>query len=163
MLAGAAWPARAFDHAFQITSLVLYLPNQALVERGPPVADLTAYINALKAKADAVLTQAPAGVGASGSLVIGLKPPARSRVWIVMPDKTRQPEFAALLKGPLEAIQAPAVQGLNAFAINFNAWGGAQPPPKQTYPVPDEWVEAMRKSGQTGILPDAPMRMVWPD
>jgi len=148
--------------AFRITSIVLYLPNQAMVERGPPAQALIAYLDALKAKASLVLAQAQPQVGASGALVVGLKPPAQSRVWIVMADKSRKAEFVSLMKAPLEAIQPPAVVGLNAFALNFDAWGGAQPPVAPGYPIPDEWMEAMRHSGG-GMLPDAPMKAVWPD
>jgi len=157
-----AWPALADTPAFQISSLALYLPNQAMVERGPSAKDLIAYIDALKDRANAILAQAQGRTGASGSLVVGLKPPAQSRLWVVMADKSRKAEFVTLLKAPLEGVQGPTVVGLNAFAINFNAWGGAQPPVSPTYPIPDEWLEVMRRGGG-GMLPDSPMKAVWPD
>jgi hypothetical protein len=163
LAAAHAWPAMAETRAFQIASLVLYLPNQAMVERGPPAQALIAYIDALKDKANTILSQTPNQAGASGSLVVGLKPPAQSRVWVVMADKSRKAEFVSLLKAPLEQVQAPQLTGLNAFAINFNAWGGAQPPVPPGYPIPDEWIEAMKRIGGGGIMPDAPMKAAWPD
>jgi hypothetical protein len=157
---GAPLAARAAAApAFAMTSIVLYLPEAAIRERGPTVQEFELYINALKAQANYTLSKAPTEPGVSGALVIGLKPPARSRVWIVASDPARKAGLVGLLKAPLEAIAPPEVSGLNAFALNFNAWGGSGAP-GVGYPIPDEWKAGMTKGG---ILPDTPMQAVWPD
>jgi hypothetical protein len=91
-----------------------------------------------------------------------MKPLAQSRIWVVTTDKARQAALLALLKGPLEQIAAPTVRGYNAVGINFDAWGGAPGPRPLAYPIPDEWRDAIKAYGVGGILPDAPLQLVWP-
>jgi hypothetical protein len=153
--AGGAGPA------FVMTSIALYLPNKAMVQRGPSVEDLSNYIRALVSKADSVLSAHGPTPGASGALVVALKPPARSRLWVMVGDEAREGEFTTALQAPLEAVPPPSVTGVNAFAINFDAWGGGQPLRSHPLPVPDQWIQALPKKG--GILPDAPLSVLWPD
>jgi hypothetical protein len=161
----AASGARAAEPAatFTMVSIALYLPENAMVERGPPVEPLVAYFKALVAAADAVLAAGPPQPGATGALVVALKPPARSRVWLMVGDVARTGAFTSALKGPLEAVPAPAVNGYNAFAINFTAWGGGAPLPRSPMPlpIPDEWLKAM--TGDGGVLPDSVLKVLWPD
>jgi hypothetical protein len=158
----AAGPARAQEPVFKYTSLVLYLPEQALEERGPSAEEFSAYVKAVQTTANYILAGAPKQPGISGSLVVAFKPPAQSRVWVVTTEKQRQSALLALLEGPLEAIAAPTVRGYNAIGINFDAWGGAPGPrAPATYPIPDEWRDALKAHGG-GILPDAALALVWP-
>ncbi len=147
-------------NAFTMTSITLYLPNEALRERGPSVEALAGYVKALVAKANGILTAAPRGRGATGALVVGLKPPARSRLWVMVGDSSRKSEFVRALKAPLEAVPPPSVRGFNAFAINFNAWGGGTPLAEPLPPVPQEW---RRVITHEGVLPDVAFEAVWPD
>ena len=159
-LAGlSATNATAADsHAFAITSIVLYLPEQAVEARGPSKEGFEKFIGALVARANALMSGAPRP-GMPAALVVGLKPPARSRVWLVANDKPREAELTTLLKAPLEAILAPPVTGFNAFALNFNAWGG-NGPNSMGYPIPDEWKHALVHGG---MLPDDAFKIIWPD
>lgn len=163
--ARAADPAPKVDatpKAFATTNLSLYLPDDVMAQRGPPTSLLAPYVRALIAAADKAISALPPGRGASGAFVVALKPPGRSRVWIMIGDPARQAEFTALLKGPLEAVPAPGgVRDVNAFAISFNAWGGGAPLASASLPVPDEWRRALPKGG--GVLPDDALRGAWPN
>jgi hypothetical protein len=146
------------DQLFKMTSIALYLPDHAMAERGPSTELLVAYIKALVSRANEVLASQPPGPGVSGAVVMGLKPPNQSRMWLVVGDKTRKADVLSILKGPLEGVPAPAVNGLNAFAINFDLWGGGVRP-VMPLPLPDEWLPVMTGS----ILPDGPLKALWPD
>jgi hypothetical protein len=155
--------AAAGPNPFVVTTVVLYLPDRALRERGPPPEALADYIKSLEARANAVLAALPGGRGVSGAVVVGLKPPARSRIWVMAGEKSREAELTAALKAPLESVSPPAVQGFNAFALNFDAWGGGSalfPSSSPPVPVPEEWRRALPHGG---ILPDAVFRAIWPD
>jgi hypothetical protein len=160
-LAATATPAFAATDAFKLTSLTLYLPDVALRQRGPDAEALAAFIDAIKAAANAELSRGPPEPGVSGSLVAGMKPPAKSRFWVILPDRQRAAALQARLKGPLEAIPAPTVRGWNAVAINFDAWGGDGKPHPPTMPIPDEWLRAVPRGG--GMLPDTALEAIWPD
>ena len=157
-LALPTWAAGT-NSSFQMVSIVLYLPDQAMWERGPTVEALAAYVKGLVSRANETLAAQPPRPGVSGAVVMGLKPPSQSRMWLVLGDNKRQGELASILQAPLESVPAPSVSGLNAFAINFDAWGGGERLPSQI-PVPDEWARVMNSPG---ILPDAPMRKLWPN
>jgi len=77
-------------------------------------------------------------------------------------DKTREAELASFLKSRLEAVPPPTVQGVYAFAINFDVWGGGKPLGVPFLPIPDEWAHAMTGKKQY-LLPDYPLAVVWPD
>ena len=160
-LAAAAAPAFASTDAFRLTSLALYLPDVALRERGPDAEALTAFIDAIKAAANAELAGGPAEPGVSGSIVAGMKPPAKSRFWVVLADRPRAAALQARLKAPLEAIPPPTVRGWNAVAINFDAWGGDGKPHPPAMPIPDEWLRAVPRGG--GMLPDTALEAIWKD
>ncbi len=77
--------------------IYLYQPNDVLLERGLQVDALAAYTKRLVAKANAVLSAAGPTAGASGALVVALKPPARSKVWVMVGEKAREAEFTSAL------------------------------------------------------------------
>ncbi len=161
-LAASAWtPALANDSAFTLAAVSLYLSDQAMKDRGPSPEELKAYIATLVEHANAVLAAAPAQAGVTGAVVVGLKPPSRSRIWLWSNDKTRQHGLSTLLKAPLEALPAPFVSGWNAFALNFKAWGGDMSPVPQM-PIPDYWNLALRSQGG-GMIPDDALQAVWPN
>jgi hypothetical protein len=148
--------------AFAATTMSLYLPEETMLERGPPTSLLVDYVKALLAAAEKAVAAAPVGRGASGALVVALKPPGRSRVWVMVGDGAREAEFTTLFKGPLEAVPPPAgVRDVDAFALQFNVWGGGTPLPSASVPVPAEWLRALPKGG--GMLPDDALRVVWPN
>jgi hypothetical protein len=160
-LAATATPAFAASDAFKLTSLALYLPDVALRERGPDAEALTAFIDAIKKAANTELSRGSPESGVSGSIVAGMKPPAKSRFWVVLPDPQRAEALLARPKGPLEAIPAPTVRGWNAVAINFDAWGGDGKPHPPAMPIPDEWLRAVPRGG--GMLPDTALEAIWKD
>jgi hypothetical protein len=161
-LAFRATAATSAGDVFLLKSIALYLPEKELVERGMTAAALAGYIKRLVSEANEVLGPAPRAPGASGALVVALKPPARSRLWVMEGDKTREAEFTSALKGRLEAVPPPPVLGVYAFAINFDVWGGGTPLRVSFLPIPDEWARVMTGKKQY-LLPDDPLSVIWPD
>ena len=145
---------------FALTSVALYLPEQAMRERGPTTDALIEYIDKLKARAETVLRSSPKIPGCHAAIVVALKPPAKSRVWLASTNKTNQVLLSVALKAPLEMVVPPAVMGINAFALNFDANGGDGSVAAATLPVPDEWQQALPNGG---MLPDDAVRAVWRD
>jgi len=157
--AAPAWAAD--DTVLKLVSISLYLSKDIMAERGPTTDELSDYVKALTDAARAVLAASPKQAGVSTSIVVGLRPPARSRVWIVGGGLAAQRGLTSLLKAPLEALRAPPVSGWNAFAINVELWGGGGPLADAEMPVPDEWRLALQAQGG-GVLPDDALRAVWP-
>ena len=137
--ASRATAATSSSDVFLLKSIALYLPEKELVQRGMTADALGGYIKQLVTEANEVLGHTPRAPGASGALVVALKPPARSRLWVMVGDKTREAELASFLKSRLEAVPPPTVQGVYAFAINFDVWGGGKPLGVPFLPIPDEW------------------------
>jgi hypothetical protein len=156
----AARPTLADEPVFKIKSVAFYLPADAIELRGPQVDAAGAYIGALKKAATSALAAAPRLAGVSASIVVGLKAPGRSRIWIVGGGLPAQRALSMLLKAPLEAVPAPPVTDWDAFAISFDAWDGGGVPP-DPLPVPDEWRLAVQAQGG-GMLPDDALKAVWP-
>lgn len=154
--------ARSAEQSFEITSITLYLPSHEMELRGPPVEALTGYIQSIGRLAKTLVASTPVKAGVSGSLVFALKPPAKSRMWIVLGERSREPQVLRLLKSGLEAIASPAVRGYNAFAINFDGWGGGPRPAPSQFPIPDEWKQAMLTNKGPSILPDDALKVIWP-
>jgi hypothetical protein len=161
LVAASTTPAWAATPAFQLTSLALYLPEVALRQRGPDTESLTAFIHAIVAAANAELSRGPGEAGCCGSLVVGMKPPAKSRFWVVMTDKGREASLQGRLKRPLEDVPPPEVRGWNAVAINFDAWGGDGTVHQPAVSFPDEWLRAVPQGG--GIVPDSAFEVIWRD
>jgi hypothetical protein len=147
---------------FVMTSITLYLPDEEFRRRGPSVQALTDYINALVEMANRSVAATPKIAGASGALVVAMKPPAKSRLWVMTGDPSQEAVLASVLDAPFEAVPAPTVRGLNAFAINFDVRGGGRRLPQDyPLPVPEAWRQVMPRGG--GLLPDTPLQALWPD
>ncbi len=149
------------EPSFKIVSIALYQTDQDLLERGASAEALDRYIKKIDAAASAVLNRDLVPQGVSGALVLGIKPGAKSRLWIVLGDDRRKSVLMILLKAEIEAIAAPSVKQPIALAIHFDAWGGGHR--VAVGAVPSEWAEASRKAGRALAVPDEIFASLWPD
>ena len=149
---------------FKGGAVVFLLPDKLMQERGLTAESLTYYIKAVETLANSVLESLSNRQGVSGSLVLGVKPPSRSRLWVSMESVELDIEFLSLLKAGIEEIPAPRVFAPVAFAINFEAWGGSAEE-KPLIPLsPREWTDAVKKMGRSEMeVPDEIFEVVWLD
>jgi hypothetical protein len=149
--------------AFVVTGYTLYQPESVLGERVGSAGVLAAYLKELQGATSEVIGSAPRAEGASGSLVIAVKPGNTSRFWLVGVTAL-SPEVRAKLMKALEAVHPLDVRGGPiAVAMNFNAWGGSPPSAsQQSPPIPDEWEKAIKGAKAPMALPDGVLQVVWP-
>jgi hypothetical protein len=151
---------------FAVTSVSLYQPDSILTARlGRDASVLAAYINAVKEQAAESFASLSQSEGVTGAIVVAVKPLHHSRLWLVLGGNNLPAPLQGQLKSRIESVPTPDVQdGPIAFAINFTFVGGGQPVINQErpIPIPQEWLDAM-KGSSPGILPDAPLAMIWPD
>ena len=148
------------ERVVETSSYSLYLPEEALRERGPTVDALTEYLKAIEAKADAILARHDKQPGVSGSFVVGIKPGGKSKFWVVTVDGLIASKLESVLASEIESIRAPTVTGYNAFAINVDLWGGNGASGPDALPVPEAWKAVMPDGG---MLPDMPLSILMPD
>ena len=160
LAAALAWlPATAAEPVFERTSYSLYLPNEALVARGPAVETLVEYLKAIEEKTAEILARQGERNGVSLSLVVGIKPGSKSKLWVVAADSAAAAKYRTLLAPEIEAIPVPEVRGYNAFAINADFWGGDGWTGALPLPFPDEWIA----TAPGGLVPDAALSILMKD
>jgi len=152
------------SQGFVMTSVALYQPDAVLKERLGDVAPLSSYLRELQSEAARVFVSVPKSSGVTGSIVVAVKPGGLSRFWLVLGSSRLPPGFEAALVARLAAVKSMSVKGGPvAVALNFDAWGGGQPilTGGEHVPIPNEWRTAM-KGKPAGVLPDAPLQVLWP-
>jgi hypothetical protein len=165
LLLSAARPSEALAATLdrlRMTSVALYSPSFVWDRDGPGPEALSGYIKALVGAGNrGLIGQKP--IDASGALVIALKPPARSRAWIVAGDPVQQAALTAALRAHLEMVKPPPVRGVLALAVNFDCdRGGPQPERFQgAMALPSDWKAALSAHG--GRIPDDALAVVWPN
>ena len=153
--------AEAPAEAWRGKEVVLYLPDPVMKAR-VEVSALTPYVNAATAAAEGAIRAAPAQPGASGMLLLMVKPDGRTKAWVVTGDPAPSPETVLAVVEAVEAVPAPAVrEGPILVGVGFDAWGGGAPPAGASPPIPRDWYGYFAKDG--GRLDDAFMARVWPD
>ena len=141
--------------------VVLYLPDHVMKTRAD-AATLSPYLQAAGAAAEAAVRAAPVQPGASGMLLVMVKPGERARAWVVTGEPAPSPETVAAVVKAVEAVPAPAVrEGPILVGVGFEAWGGGATPAGAQPPIPRDWYAHFSKDG--GRLDDAFMARVWPD
>lgn len=161
LLAACDRNARASAPAYVPGAVGLFSTKEDVAARVDP-ARLAAYLEAVNAAAGRALAGTRRWRGVSGAVAIALKPPARSRVWIVLGDFRREDELTKLLKGVVEAVPVPSVSDFVAVWQDFDAWGGGKPYDKSVIaePIPMTWRHATPAGGR---FPDDALRYLWPD
>lgn len=153
--------AEAPAEAFVGKDVVLYLPDPVMKAR-VEVSALSPYVNAAATAAEGAVAAGPVQPGASGMLLLMVKPGGRAKAWVVTGDPALKPETVAAMVKAVEAIPAPAVrEGPVLVGVGFDAWGGGAPPTGASPPIPRDWYAYFAKDG--GRLDDAFMARVWPD
>ena len=151
--------------SFVMTSVALYQTNDTLNERiGADIKPLSQYIKSIKAEAEKIFASASPADGATGSIVVAIKPGGLSRFWLVLGDNKLPDTLKESLLRGLSAIKPISViNGPVAVAVNFDVWGGGKPilGPDEMVAIPNEWRSAMQNQ-PAGVLPDAPLKIIWP-
>ncbi|MGO4409833.1 MULTISPECIES: hypothetical protein [unclassified Brevundimonas] len=141
--------------------VVLYLPDRILKQR-TEVSDLAPYLRGAGAAAAAAAKTQPMQPGASGMLLLMVKPGGRSKAWIVTGEPALKPEVADAAIRRVEAVPAPTVrEGPILIGLEFDAWGGGAAPASGWPPIPRDWYAHFPKDG--GALDDALLAKVWPE
>ena len=154
-------PAEASAQAWVRKQVVLYLPDRLMKAR-IEVSDLSPYLLRVEEAVRVAATAQPAQAGASGMMLLMVKPGERSRAWIVTGEPGMQPQVVEALTGAAEAVTAPSVrQGPILVGLQFDAWGGGAQPEGAVAPIPRDWYAHFSEDG--GVLDDALMAKVWPD
>lgn len=153
--------AEAPAEAWVGKDVVLYLPDPVMKAR-VEVSALSPYVNAATLAAEGAVRAAPVQPGASGMVLLMVKPGGRAKAWVVTGDPAPSAETLAAVIRAVEAVPAPAVrEGPILVGVGFEAWGGGAPPAGASPPIPREWYAHFSKDG--GRLDDAFMARVWPD
>ncbi|MGH7020489.1 MAG: hypothetical protein ACREEY_11440 [Brevundimonas sp.] len=153
--------AKAPAEAFVGKDVVLYLPDPVMKAR-VEVSALSPYVNAASVAAEGAVRAAPVQPGASGMLLLMVKPGGRSKAWVVTGEPAPSADTVAAVVKAVEAVPAPAVrEGPVLVGVGFDAWGGGGPPAGASPPIPRDWYTHFAKDG--GRLDDAFMARVWPD
>jgi hypothetical protein len=146
---------------FAVKKVVLYQPNEVLVDRlGNDAGPFGNYIKQIEIREATVFANAGQHPGASGAIVVAIRPGKQSRAWIVLGSNSLPAALVSQIKAEAETVLPVSVQrGPVAFAVLFEAWGGGQPITDAAHPVPIplEW-----RAAAPEMLPDRPLSRVWP-
>ncbi len=154
-------PAEQAAQAWVRKKVVLYLPDRVMKER-VEIAALSPYLTAVDEAVAAAAGTQPMQPGASGMLLLMVKPGERSRAFIVTGEPPMKPEVLEALTAAAVAVPAPSVrQGPILVGLQFDAWGGGAQPEGAVAPIPRDWYAHFSEDG--GVLDDALMAKVWPD
>ena len=159
--ADAPAPAEAPADVWVRKKVVLYLPDRVMKER-VAIADLSPYLAAVDEAVAAAAEAQPIQPGASGMMLLMVKPGGRAKAWVVTGEPAPRADTVAAVVKAVEAVPAPAVrEGPILVGVGFEAWGGGAPPAGASPPIPRDWYGYFSKDG--GRLDDAFMARVWPD
>ena len=158
---GADAPVAAPAEAWAQKKVVLYLPDPVMKQR-VEVADLSPYLKAVDEAVAAAAKAQSSQPGASGMLLLMVKPGERSRAFVVTGEPPMKPEAVEAITAAAGAVPAPSVrEGPILVGLQFDAWGGGAQPQGAVAPIPRDWYAHFSKDG--GVLDDAFMARVWPD
>jgi hypothetical protein len=141
---------------FSTHAIVLYQPNDVLVNRLGNAAPMAFYIKQVEGSLNGLLASQPAEAGFSAALVIGIKPGGGTRAWLVgdVPEALANQITTTTMAVPSFQVR----NGPVAVAIEFSAWGGGATFPPGP-PVPPEWLQGAHGPQQ---LPDDAFARIWP-
>ncbi len=166
MLLIAPLVAAQGQRPFLVTAMGAYQNETVLQQRigadgGKALAD---YVDAVVRRIGDHVVSLPRASGASVAIVVAVKPGQQARAWLVCADGAVSAELEAeLIQRALEVKPLVVSGGPIAFYIIADLWGGGQPVVSEAdpYPVPTEWLDAIRQVGG-GRLPEAALEVLWP-
>jgi hypothetical protein len=147
-----------------VNNIVLYQPNEVLVQRLQGPDQLANYIKQLQA----ILTDyfKDTTTAETLAIVVAARPGNESRVWFVSSIRSVKDVSLDPLRQKLEAVRPMNVmKGPVAFAISANIAGGDGKASKggaYQLPVPKEWKDAAKKMKPPILMPDGILKVVWP-
>jgi hypothetical protein len=155
-----AAPARNLaEPGWNMTSMTFYLPYR-LIEERVATAELTGYVNRLKAEAITAFAGQPAGPGVSGAVIFIAQPDGQTRVWLVTGDPELPTPVSEAILVKLKTVVGPKVEnGPVVAGLLFNVWGGGAEPEGMPMPLPDGWRRLLPEGG--GYFDDAFVARVW--
>ena len=153
-------PARSLaTPGWTMTSLTLYLPHQ-LIEERVATAELSAYVNRLKAEATTAFAGQPAGPGVSGAVIFIAQPDGKTRVWLETGDPGLSTAVREAVLAKLQTIAPPKVEnGPVVAGLLFDVWGGGAEPEGMPMPLPGSWRRLLPEGG--GFFDDVFVARVW--
>jgi hypothetical protein len=171
LLAGfiACCPMPAFSQAlapaFESGDIALLQPEAEI--SGRIGGDAEALVSYIKALADACLEEAEKHrrmAGATGLLVVAVRPGYRSRAWLEFGRNSVDPAIVLGLRKRVEAVRPLRVhEGVISFSVSFDLWGGGEPvaSPEKPLVMPAEWEAAVGKLGRPAET-ESVLDVVWP-
>jgi hypothetical protein len=150
---------------FSVTGVSFYQPKEELRERMGDNPDVFVhYVEQISLEMKKVFEKAASGKGASGALVIAIKPGSKARYWLALGSNHLDQSVHDQILSIAAKATPMDVRGVVAMAIHFDAWGGGTAITQAQFPyaMPVEWEQALKTSGG-GRLPDAVLSVLWPD
>lgn len=153
-------PSEAEGTTWLKEEVILYMPDKVMKAR-IKVEDLSPYMTAVDKAAEQVVLAKKTGVGASGMLLIAMRPGGQSKAWVVTGEPPLDQAIADEMITAAEAVPVPTINEETVLmGIQFHAFGGGVAPVSAGPPIPRDWYAHFGKDG--GVLDDALLAKVWP-
>ena len=153
-------PAEAAGTVWLNGGVVLYMPDNIMKAR-IKIEDLSPYMKSVDEAAKAVVEAQEGQKGASGMLLVAMRPQGQSKAWVVTGEPQMDQRVADAMVTAAEAVPAPTViEETVLVGIKFHAFGGGTAPVSAGPPIPIGWYSHFSQHG--GLLDDALLEKVWP-
>ena len=149
--------------AAKFLGTVLYVPTPQVEARfGADPQPMADYVNALKARAGAILAEAEPSTARGLLVAVGLKAGRRSKVWCQPIEGTMPAALVKTLERELGEIEPIALKaGPAGFGLKFGLNGKT---PIEFPKVPERWNDAAQSSRSKMVIPpDDLFKILWPD
>jgi hypothetical protein len=134
---------------FRQNSIALLQP-MTMMEQRVEVKEFSAYISALKAKAERFAETLQDKEPRHGFIVFAMRPDMSVKVWLDIKPALSHVEALALV-AQLESVPPCSVrEGTVVAAINVSFWATGKAP-SMLMPLPQEWLAAMKKGGSLEV------------
>lgn len=153
-------PTEAAGTAWLDEGVILYMPDNIMKAR-IKVEDLSPYMKSVDEAVKAVAEAQADQKGASGVLLVAMRPQGKSKAWVVTGQPPMNQTIADAMIEAAEAVPVPPVNEETVLVgIKFHAFGGGAAPVSAGPPIPVGWYSHFSKHG--GLLDDALLEKVWP-
>jgi len=156
-------PATPEAGVAKLLGTILYVPTPQMEARfGADPQPMADYVNALKARANAVLAEAEPTTARGLLVAVGIKAGRRSKVWCQPVEGPMPPTLVRTLERELGEVEAVALKaGPAGFGLQFGLNGKT---PAEFPKFPGRWDDAAGAGrSKTLIPPDDLFKILWPD
>ncbi len=156
-------PATPEAGVAKLLGTILYVPTPQMEARfgadPQPIAD---YVNALKARANAVLAEAEPTTARGLLVAVGIKAGRRSKVWCQPVEGSMPAALVRTLERELGEVEAVALKaGPAGFGLQFGLNGKT---PAEFPKFPGRWDDAAGAGRSKALIPpDDLFKILWPD